>query len=82
MYSYTLSLTSALDGNGWSTPGPGHFTPGKDSVPLVREAGWVRTGAENLAPTGIRSPNRPARTELISYPFYNGHRPCCLRGRD
>jgi hypothetical protein len=30
-----LSLTSALDGGGWSTPCPGHFTPWKDSVPIV-----------------------------------------------
>jgi hypothetical protein len=33
------------------------FTPGKDPVPIVQEAGWapgqVWTGAENLAPTGI-----------------------------
>ena len=28
-YSSTLSLTSALDGVGWSTPRPDHFTPGK-----------------------------------------------------
>ena len=36
-----------------------HFTPGKDPVPIVQEAGWapgpVWTGAGNLAPTGIRS---------------------------
>ena len=39
------------------------FTPGKDPVPIVHEAGWapgpVWTGAENLALTGIRSPDRP-----------------------
>jgi len=27
--SSTLSLTSALDVDGWSTPRPGRFTPGK-----------------------------------------------------
>ena len=27
----TLSLTSALDGDGWLTPRPGRFTPGKES---------------------------------------------------
>jgi len=41
-----------------STPRP-HFTPGKDPVPILQEAGWapgpVWTGAENLVPTGIRS---------------------------
>ena len=40
------------------TPRP-LFTPEKDTVPIVQEAGWtpgpVWTGAENLAPTGIRS---------------------------
>jgi hypothetical protein len=34
-YSSTLSLTSVLDGGGWSTPGPGRFTAGKDLVPIV-----------------------------------------------
>jgi len=34
-YSSTLSLTSALDGDGWPTPRPGRFTPGKDALPIV-----------------------------------------------
>jgi hypothetical protein len=42
---------------------------GKDPVPIVQETGWapgpVWTGAENLAPTGIRSPDRPARSESL-----------------
>jgi len=36
---------------------PAAFTPGKDPVPIVQEAGWapgpVWTGAENLAPPGF-----------------------------
>jgi hypothetical protein len=51
---------------GWRvsvTPQP-LFTPGKKAVPIVQEAGWttgqVWTGVENLAHTGIRSPDRPA----------------------
>ena len=52
------------------TPRP-LFTPGKDPVPILQEAGWapgpVWTRAENLAPTGIRSPDRPARS-LVSVP--------------
>ena len=32
-YSSTLSLASALDEGGWSTPRLGRFTPGKDPVP-------------------------------------------------
>ena len=36
----TLSLTSALDGCGWSTPSLGHFTPG--NRPGTRcTGGWV-----------------------------------------
>ena len=38
-----------------------------DPVPSVREAGWapgpVCKTAENFAPTGIRSPYRPARSQ-------------------
>jgi hypothetical protein len=49
----SISLTSALDGGGWSTPRPGRFTPGKDPVPLVQDAERtpesVWTGVENLA---------------------------------
>jgi len=41
----------------------------RDPVPIIQEAGWapgpVWTGAENLAPTGIRSPDRPARSESL-----------------
>jgi len=47
------------------------FTPEKYPVPIVQEAGWtpepVWTGAENLAPTGIRSPDRPARTSIMEF---------------
>ena len=54
---------------GWSTPRPGRFTPGKDLVPNLQEAGRapgpVWTGAENLAPTGIWSPDRPSRSESL-----------------
>ena len=39
-YSCTLSLTSALDRGGWSTPSPGRLIPGKDPVAIVQEAGW------------------------------------------
>jgi hypothetical protein len=59
----------------WSAPRPGHITTGKDPVPIVQDAGWtsgpVRTGTENLARTGIRSPDRPVCSEsiyLLRYP--------------
>ena len=80
MYSSTLPLTSALDGGGWSTPRPGRFTPGKVPVPIVQESGLspgpLWTGAENLALTGIRSPNRPARSESLYRLSYPG--PICI----
>jgi len=58
-------MNTALEGGEGSASRPGRFfTPGKDPVPIVQEAGWapglVWTGAENLAPTGIRFPDHPA----------------------
>ena len=56
-------------GVGGEQHAPAVFTPGKDPVPIVREAEgasepvWI--SAENLAPTGIRSPDRPARDEPL-----------------
>jgi hypothetical protein len=54
---------------------PATLYPGKDPVPIVQETGWapepVWTGTENVAPTGIRSPDRPARSQSLyslSYP--------------
>jgi hypothetical protein len=70
MCSSTLSSTSALDGGWWSTPRPGRFTPGKDPVPIVGGPFW--TGAENLAPTGIRSPDSPARSKSLYRLHYPG----------
>jgi hypothetical protein len=53
------------------------FTSGKDPVPIVQEAGWapgpVWTGAENLDPTGIRSLNRPARSQSLYHLRYPVH---------
>ena len=61
-------MTTALEGGEGSASRPGQFTPGKDPVPIVQEAEWAPgpawTGAENFAPTGIRSPDRPARSQF------------------
>jgi len=58
------------------TPRP-LFIPGKDTVPIVQEAGWapgpVWTGAENLAPTGIRSPDHPGRSQSLYRLRYPAH---------
>ena len=53
-YSFTLSLTSALLGSVWSTPGSDHFTPGKRPGTYFTE-GRVGPradlkGVENLSP--------------------------------
>ena len=75
MYISTLSLTSTLNWGGLSKPRPSHFTAGKDPVPILKEAGWAPgpawTGVENLAPTGIRSSDHPARSESYQ-PSYRG----------
>jgi len=51
-----------VDGQGHAL---GLFTPGKEPVPIVQEAGWalgpVRTGAKNFAPywDSIPGPSSP-----------------------
>ena len=72
-YSCTLSLTSALDG-GWvinATPRPFYPREG-EPVPLIQKARWapeaVWTAAENLPPTGIRSPERATLTDSAVSP--------------
>jgi hypothetical protein len=70
-----LFLDLGVRRGGWSAPHPGRFTPGKDPVPFAQESGWavgpVWTCAKNLAPNGILSPDRPARSQSLyrlSYP--------------
>jgi len=64
---------------GWGvsvTPRP-LFTPRKDSVPIAQTAGWapgpVWTGAENLAPTGIRFADCPASIQPLYRLSYRAH---------
>ena len=72
---------------GWGvsvTPRP-LFTPGKDPLPIVQEACWapgpVWTGAENLASTGIRSPDRPALSQSLYRLSYPAHTPYGTLGK-
>ena len=69
MYTSTLSVTSALDGGGWSTPRPGRFTPIKTRYPLYRRLGGPQGRSGRVRkispPTGIRSPDGPARSESL-----------------
>ena len=50
------------------TPRP-IFTPGEDPLSIVEGAVWapgpIWTGAESLAPTGIRFLDRPARSQSL-----------------
>ena len=68
----------ALEGGEGSVSRPGRSLPsGKDPVPIVQKAGWapgqVWTGAENLATTEIRSPDRPARNQSLYRLSYQAH---------
>ena len=59
-------MTTALEGVRGQLHARLFFNPGKDPVHIVQEAGWapgpVWSGAKNLAPTGIRYPDRPERS--------------------
>jgi hypothetical protein len=74
-YSATLSLTSALDVVGGQQHDPAALPPGKTGYPLYRRLGGPQGRSGRVwriwPPTGIRSPDRPARSESLyrlSYP--------------
>jgi len=76
-YSSTLSLTSALDEVVCSAPSPSRFTSGEETrYQSYRSLGRPRAGLDGCGksrppPTGIRSPDRAARSESLyrlSYP--------------
>ena len=69
MYSFTLSLTLALDGDGWSTPHPGCFNTGTEPEPFVGDwvghrAGLQGCGKSHLS-SGIRFPDCPSHSETL-----------------
>ena len=55
---------------------PAALPPERDPVPIVQEVGWdpgpVWKGGKNLAPTGIRSPDSPPRSESLYRLSYRG----------
>ena len=56
---------------------PAAFYPVKDPVPILQEAGWAPGPvwtAENLAPTGFRSPDCPAHSQSLYRLSYAAHR--------
>jgi hypothetical protein len=69
VYLYSVFYLGTRMGWGVSvTPRP-LSTPGKNPVPILQAAGWAPgpfwTGTENLAPTGIRSPDRRAPSQSL-----------------
>ena len=73
-YSSTLFLTSTLEGVRDQRHAPAAPHP-RERPGIHFTGGWVglRAGAENLAPTGIRSPNRPARRQSLYRLRYPAH---------
>jgi hypothetical protein len=71
MYISTLSLTSALDGVGWSTPRPGHFTIGNETwYSCMRglvspRAGLDGCGKSHLYRDSISGPSSPYQIALV-----------------
>ena len=71
-------MTTALEGGEGSASRPGRsLTPGKTRCPLYRRlggpqgrSGWVR---KISSPTGIRSPDRPARSQSLYRLSYRAH---------
>jgi hypothetical protein len=63
-------------GVGGQRHAPAALSRERDPVPIVQEAGWapgpVWTAAKYLAPTGIRSPDRPVRSESLYRLRYPG----------
>jgi hypothetical protein len=74
-YISTLSLTSALDGVGGQHHAPAALPLGKTRYPLYRRLGGPQDRSGRVRkispPTGIRSPDRPVRSQSLyrlSYP--------------
>ena len=69
LYSFLTTALAGVEGSA--------SRPGKDPVTIVQETEWasgpVWTGAENLTPTGIRSPGRPACSQSLYRLSYPAH---------
>jgi len=68
-YWYSSLPTRVLGTSWWSAQRPGTFTPARDPVPTEQVArcasGTVGIGPDNLASTGVPTPDRPARSESL-----------------
>jgi hypothetical protein len=75
MNSCVLSLISALGGMGDQRHAPGHFTPRKDPVPIVQEAGWppgpvVRVRKISPQRNSIPGPTSPKCSFIYTISFF------------
>jgi hypothetical protein len=70
------TLALLVEGGEGSASRPGRLLPpGKTRYPLFRRLGGLDwTGTENLAPTGIRSPDCPARSQSLYRLSYSFHK--------
>ena len=63
---HPYNMSWRLDGGG-QRHAPAALPLSNKQPPILQEDGWAQglvwTGADNLATTGIRSPERPARSE-------------------
>jgi hypothetical protein len=83
-----LFLISARDRNVWSVPCPGRFTPEKDPVPIVQEAGrapfsYGRERKTSPPPQFDRRTVQPVATRYTDYAISaHGRRGCyCMMFR-
>jgi hypothetical protein len=88
MYSSTISLTSALDERGWSTPSPGSFSPpGKTRYTFI--VAWVghRAGPDDCGksrpPTGFDPRTvQPVASRYTDCAYFGHGRGCCEDGNE
>ena len=80
-YSTNPFATPAPERGGWQAASPSRFTPGKDPVPTVQEAGWASGSlwtareisprlAQNILPTELYSYTPPDRNTRKKNPYF------------
>ena len=70
-HGHSMPCVNRPEGGEWSAS-----RPGKDPVPIVQEAGWAQGPvwkSGKSRPTGIRSPDRPARSQSLYRLSYLAH---------
>jgi hypothetical protein len=79
IYPSTLSLASVLGGGGWSTPRPGHFTPGKETrYPLYRRLGEPQAWSGRLQQISPKT-LQPLASRYTDYAILAHMRITCIK---